>query len=501
MRRRCRFRDGLVCVLAAGLGAVPRAAPAEPPAAAVAGPADPLAGLLGTEVRDIDLGSALRLAGVENPNILLARQRVVEAVALRQLAAAQLLPSLNYGASFDDHNGNLQQSSGNILKVDRSALYLGAGAKAIAAGTVSIPGVSYNLNLSQTVYNILISRQVVAQRRFDSRAVENEMLRQVAVAYAELLRAEGRRSLARKIYDEAREVERVTGDYVKVGLGRQADADRATTERLNLEAELRGAEGETLLASARLSQLLNLDPTLQLRAVETQLVPTPVVPDPIPLCELLAIALLQRPEMNERRAGVQAALLSLNGTRVLPFSPNVILGYSAGNEGGGSNLVHQIPGTDAFARGDPRFGLFAARQDFDVIAYWALQNLGVGNAALIREARSRLGVADMRLLQTMDQVRVEVARAHVRTHTRFAQIETAETAVREAGDAFAEDLRRIRGGVGLPIELLNSLRLLRRGRYDYLDAIITYNEAQFDLYVALGQPPADMLARPVPTGK
>ena len=257
----------------------------------------------------------MRLAGIDNPNILLARQRVVEAVALRQLAAAQLLPSLNYGTSFDNHNGNLQQSNGNILTVDRSSLYLGAGAKAIAAGTVSIPGVSYNLNLSQTIYNILISRQVVEQRRFDSRAVENEMLRRVAVAYADLLRAEGRRSLARKIYDQAREVERVTSDYVKVGLGRKADADRATTERLNLEAELRGAEGETLTASARLSQLLNLDPTMQLRAVETQLVPTPIVPDPIPLCELLAIALLQRPEMNERRAGLQAALLSLNGSR------------------------------------------------------------------------------------------------------------------------------------------------------------------------------------------
>jgi hypothetical protein len=51
--------------------------------------------------------------------------------------------------------------------------------------------------------------------------------------------------------------------------------------------------------------------------------------------------------------------------------------------------------------------------------------------------------------------------------------------------------------LGLPIELLNSLSLLGRSKIGYLDAIVDYNRAQFELYVALGQPPADTLARPV----
>ena len=99
--------------------------------------------------RPIDLASALQLAGVENPEILIARQRVLEAVAVRQLAAAQILPSLNLGMNYDAHTGPLQQSSGNILKVNRSALYVGAGANAVAAGTVNIPGLVYNLNVSE----------------------------------------------------------------------------------------------------------------------------------------------------------------------------------------------------------------------------------------------------------------------------------------------------------------------------------------------------------------
>jgi hypothetical protein len=50
----------------------------------------------------------------------------------------------------------------------------------------------------------------------------------------------------------------------------------------------------------------------------------------------------------------------------------------------------------------------------------------------------------------------------------------------------------------LPIELLNSFDLLANARVEYVDAIVDYNRAQFAMYVALGQPPANALARPVP---
>ena len=74
----------------------------------------------------IDLSSALRLAGVENLELVQARQRVEFAVAVQQLAAAQILPTLNLGMNYDEHTGNLQQSSGHILNVQRMlALYVG----------------------------------------------------------------------------------------------------------------------------------------------------------------------------------------------------------------------------------------------------------------------------------------------------------------------------------------------------------------------------------------
>ena len=445
--------------------------------------------LLDGEFRPIDLNSALRLGGVQNPELNLARQRVVEAAALRQLAAAQILPTINLGMNYDSHNGVLQQSNGNILSVNRSAVYVGAGSNAIAAGTVNIPGVVLSGNVGEGVFNYLVSRQVVRQRSFASAAVQNQTFLLITLAYSELTRAEGLRAISVQARDEAREIARLTADYAATGEGRKADADRAATELARREADVLEAEGQILATSAQLCRLLNLDPTVRLRPTDAYVVPLPIVPDPAPLAELIAIGLLRRPELGERRAAIRAAFLSLEGTKVLPFSPTVLVGYSAGGFGGGSNLVR------------PVFGGFGGRSDFDVLAFWTIRNLGVGNVALIRLADANLQANHYQQIAVLNLVRAEVAEAYARTHARYAQIGTYESAVRSGLDGFREDLALIRergARTVLPIELLNNFRLLNEARRAYMDSIVNYNRAQFELYVALGQPPADALAHPVP---
>jgi outer membrane protein TolC len=129
------------------------------------------------------------------------------------------------------------------------------------------------------------------------------------------------------------------------------------------------------------------------------------------------------------------------------------------------------------------------------VAYWTLQNMGIGNVAQINVARSRLRQSDYERLEVLNAVRLEVATGYTRALTRFAQIATAERAVRASIDSFKEDMIRIHNNEGLPIEVLDSLRLLGRARFEYLNSIAEYNASQFELYVALGQPPANALAR------
>mgnify|MGYP001029731266 CR=1 FL=1 len=443
--------------------------------------------ILEAEVQPLDLNTALRLAGVQNPQLLIARQRVVEAAALRQLAAAQILPSINLGMNYDNHTGNLQQSNGNILPVNRSAFYVGSGSGATAAGTVPVPGVLLEGNIAEKSFAFLASRQLVEVQEATAVAVRNQTFLQTTLAYSELLRAEGKRAIALQVRDEAKRLAQLTAAYANAGQGRQADAQRAQTELESRENDIKSAEEAILVSSARLSYVLNVDPSIRLHPTDAFIVPHPVVPDPIALRELIAIGLLQRPELKARQAAIRQSMLELQGAKLLPFSPTILIGFSGGAMGGGSNLVRPI------------FGAFGNRSDFDVFTYWTLKNCGIGNIAIINAAKARLGVSNYQEIAVLDQVRAEVAEAYAKTHARFARIGISEKAVRSGTRGLREDLIRIENRVVPAIESVNSITLLARARYAYLDSIVDYDRAQFELYVALGQPPADMLAHPVPT--
>src|SRR5207248_389151 len=81
----------------------------------------------------------LRLAEAENPLIAQARQRIAEALAVQQRARSLALPSLNAGANYHGHTGNLMRSSGRVLNLSEQSVYYGGGAGALAAGTVGFP--------------------------------------------------------------------------------------------------------------------------------------------------------------------------------------------------------------------------------------------------------------------------------------------------------------------------------------------------------------------------
>lgn len=456
-----------------------------------------LTALQSLETTPIDLATAFALIGVQNPEFLAAQQRVLEADALRQLAAVQLLPTINLGTSFDSHAGVLLQSNGNILNVNRQSLYVGAGASAIAAGSVNIPGVVWNLNVTETYYNYLISRQVQAQRTANVSTVNNVAQLRIATAYLELVKAASQRSIAWQARHDFAEVARITAVFARAGQGRAADANRAASELHSRDSDVIDADGLMVSTSARLAALVGLDTAVRLVPTDRWAVPHSIVPEPIPLPELLAIAALRRPELEEQRVEIERTLLALQSARMLPFSPNVFLGLSAGAFGGGSDLATQPVGTTPFASGQERFGNFQSRGDLDAMVYWSLRNLGVGNKAQVAATGSRVRQSQLQQLIVLDRVRAEVASGYVRVHARYQQLKTAEQAVKESETAWKEDLKRMQGNEGLPIEVLDSLRLLVRSRTALLTTIINYNLAQFELYFALGQPQSELLVRPV----
>ncbi len=286
--------------------------------------------------------------------------------------------------------------------------------------------------------------------------------------------------------------------YAKRGAGDQADANRAAAELARRNNQIVDAEQAMLVASAHLAALLNIPPSVQMHAIDGWVVPTEIVPNTLPLQELIFIATQQRPEMAARSAEIREAVMRMRNQIFLPLSPTVIAGYSAGTFGGGSNLVAFPGGFQGFQQ--PYFGQFGPRQDIDVIMFWTAQNMGVGNLGRFRVARAERRIAELELIRTLNRVRDDVAVAYAKIHAHYAQIDIARSGMEAAGRSFAEDYRRLTAvGRALPIELLNSFRLLAAARMEYLDSVVNYDIAQFALYVALGQPPTANLAHEIPS--
>ena len=425
----------------------------------------------------IDLTTALRLAESENPRIAEVRQRISEALAVQQGARALLLPTLNVGGNLHDHTGNLQRSSGRILRLNESSLFVGGGAGALAAGSLEVPAVSIFSQLTDAIFEPLVARQRVEASRFDATATANTILLEVAQLHFELLAAEADLRVRRLAAGQAMEVARLTRAYANAKQGREADAERASTELSLIVREVQHAEEEAAVASARLAHRLHLDQSVRVRPIATTAETITLIDPAAPLPELIQTALLQHPAIGARVAAIGAAEARHKQEQYRPLLPTVWVGFGGGAFGGGSNLA------------PPQLANFAGRTDFDVEVFWTLRNFGIGNLALQKTRLAEVGQAVAERSRMIAEVRSEVSAAHADVDAARQQVEISNKRVASAEAGFIEDVRRIRNTVGRPIEVVNSLELANQARVARIRAVADYNKAEFRLFVSLGSPP------------
>lgn len=425
----------------------------------------------------IDLASALAQAGVANPTIGLARERVSQALAEQQAANVLLLPSLNAGMNYHLHLGNLQRSPGTILNVDSSDLYFGAGARTLAAESVAFPGVRLFAPLADALMEPEATGYNAEARSADSRAVQNETMLRVAESYLQLVGADARVAELRHGEEQLGEISRLTDVYARAGQGREADKNRAAARLSLLIRERQDAEGERAAISARLASLLNLDPSAALSPIPGAIAPVMMVDDHSALADLIYRALVNRPERAAGFAQVNEARTRYRQEVLRPWMPTLIAGLSGGVFGGGSNLVTYT------------FGRFDGRTDFDVLAVWSLQNFGFGNAARQNQTSARTDQATSQLIGVENRIRAEVGEALAEVQAARSQLAAVEQAVIAARDGAHEEMTRIESDVARPLEVIDSFEQLIDARVAYVQTVTAYNVAQFRLWVAVGGTP------------
>lgn len=445
---------------------------ADDPASADSSSAGSIAGLPANTI-DLNLPSALAMVGGQHPAVGFARWRVQEAYAQLAAAEALWLPSIQAGFSGRRHDGNYQAVDGDIVDVNLNSFQYGLGAGAVGAGTTTRPGVVAQFHMADAIFQPKVAERAVWARGHAAAAVLNERLLNAATAYIELVNAYQDARILEESRDRTAELSKITADFAEVGEGLQADADRMQTELMLTDNRLIESRERIAVASARLAQAISLDANSQILPLDITAVPLDLVAAEADKGSLISTGLSRRPELKESQALVAAACEAYKRERYAPFVPSVLLGFSTGGFGGGlGNNLNNVEG----------------RYDLDALVTWQYRNLGLGEQAARRETTARIQQAKFEQLRVMDQVALDVSESLSQVQFRRQQIEATQKAIKSAEKSYQRNVERIRDGQGLPIEVLQSVQALESARRAYLNAVISYNQAQFRLQWALGWP-------------
>jgi outer membrane protein TolC len=238
--------------------------------------------------------------------------------------------------------------------------------------------------------------------------------------------------------------------------------------------------GRFEVASANLVNLLVLNPNQVLAPIEPPEAVYRLIPDEIPLDDMIIRGLRQRPELASAHEFVEATLIRLKQARLRPLVPSLAFSYAGGGFGGGQNGF---------------FGDFGSRGDATVSLYWELQNLGFTDLAVARRSLAENRAAILRMIKLENQVAADVTTAYKTRLAASRRMDQASPAVAAGLESLRLNMLNIKRGAGLPaaprpIEVLQPIQALVTARTDYVQAVIAYNRSQFRLFRATGRFPS-----------
>lgn len=409
----------------------------------------------------IDLPTTLRLAGANNLDVQIAREKVVEARAAHDSARARYFPFISPSIVVRRHDDNLQESGGRILNADKQSL---------AAGIA----INAQIDLGETYFQNLIARQRVRSNEAALAGRQREATFRAASAYFDLARA-------RAGVIAAEEAARISGRHAEqidatteAGITFQGDAARVRAARERAELTLVRSRTDQRVAAARLAEILRLDPAVELVPVDSDLAPLTLAAPDGEVATLISRALASRPELDEAAARLEAARAGRRAATTAPLIPTIGAQASLGGLGGG-------PAGSSLTRDYDYSG------DYALGVSWRIGPGGLFDHNRQRETESRERQVEFEREKVRDLIRRQVVEQHARLRSFAAQIDLARKALEAADQTARLSRQRRETGVSAVLEDLQAEDELARARRDYLATVADYNLAQYALRFATGE--------------
>jgi hypothetical protein len=434
----------------------------------------------------INLATALRLSDAR-PLIVAAAQASVW-VAEAQLTRAKVLwvPQLNIGADYIRHDGGGPDFNKGIMTTPSVNFFYGGGALwEIVA-------------LTDVFFEPLVKRQILNSRQWDIQAAKNDAALMTAMAYFDVHQWRGRYAgglyCVQRGRDLVQRLQSLSNELVPV-----VEVERAKNLLADLEQQATSHRQAWRVSSARLTQVLRLNPLAVVVPLERDHLQLTLVDPARPLPDLHVVALTNRPELASYQALVQAAVERIRREKGRMYLPSVLInGFQTPNEMIQAGIFGIGPNS--------KLNQWAGRDDISLQLVWELEGLGIGNLARIKEQRGEQSRATIDFFRIQDMVAADVTRAQADLQSAATRVTQAERSLRSGIAAFNGNFEGLqhttRFGdvlvlVNRPQEVVFTLQLMKTAFDEYFTTVADYNKAQFELFHALGYPAHEITcARP-----
>ena len=415
--------------------------------------------------RLLQLDQVLDLAEEQGLDMALARTRLGVSAAEAQMARAAWIPELSFSADTWHNDGEVQETEGEFLPVDKRNAREGVG-------------LSLELNLADALFAPRAANERLTAQRSLTDAARQSTRQRAAILFLNLLESQFEVQIALEARTHAQELERVERARFEGGAGLEVNYQRAVAHTAQVGALVVEADRRRSVAASRLALHLDLDPGRDWQAQAPLSLEQWAGGDDL-MAELdsngegsvegeLSLAErahLQRPELAAAQARVRAARLEARGESrrwLLPtFQASLFDGEFGPERGEGSDsMVHAV-------------GLS-----------W---NLALGMAGQAKRARAyeAQAVLELAQLRRLIEAQVTEARAGLEAAVSRHDLAQARLAAADAGARLAEE--RHAAGAGLMLEALAAQSDLVGARMAVARARVDRLRATWILARALGQ--------------
>lgn len=305
-----------------------------------------------------------------------------------------------------------------------------------------------------------------AQQRFTEEARQN-ILRQAALAFFDLQEAYWQRGIALQGVKDAEAQVGLNEARLKAGTALNVDMYQSQRFLLARRQDLLQAENTIAKASERLVRLLALDTDTVILPASLAIPTRPLLPQTLPLAELLRIAQANNPRLQAFERLQMTARTTVKGA-IANLLPEVDVTVFAGQDDDCSETPEPFNCNGVVVYTD------------------LLKSLGAEKILGIRQARSDRRLADLNLASELQALQENLTNSRVDADIAERQIQLARDTLHYARLVYNERLERLRQSTGDTPDLEDATITLNRARGSLVSALLDYQRAQVTLLFHLG---------------